>query len=58
MSSFAIISLEKRQLVALTLLSSCCHVALPHDVVGWSVVCDFGISWSYLLFESQDGGNI
>ena len=24
-------------------------VSLPHGAVGWSVVCDFGISWSYLL---------
>ena len=22
---------------------------LPHNVVGWSAVCDYGISWSYSL---------
>ena len=27
----------------------------PHSVVGWSAVCDGGISWSYLLaFLEQD----
>ena len=26
-----------------------CYVALPHGAVGWSAVCDHGISWSYLL---------
>ena len=25
-------------------------VTLPHGAVGWSAVCDCGISWSYLLF--------
>ena len=25
-------------------------MALPCGVVGWSTVCDCGISWSYLLF--------
>ena len=24
-----------------------CYVALPHDAVGWSAVCDCGISLSY-----------
>ena len=24
-------------------------VSLPHGAVGWSVVCDCGISWSYSL---------
>ena len=24
-------------------------VALPHGAVGWSAVCDCGISWSYSL---------
>ena len=24
-----------------------CVVALPHGAVGWYVVCDCGISWSY-----------
>ena len=26
-----------------------CSGALPHVVVGWSAVCDCGISWSYSL---------
>ena len=26
-----------------------CFVALPHGLVGWSAVCDWGISWSYSL---------
>ena len=26
-----------------------CSVALPHGAVGWSAVCDCGISWSYSL---------
>ena len=26
-----------------------CSVALPYGAVGWSAVCDCGISWSYLL---------
>ena len=39
-SSFAIIPLGKRELVAVYLQS------LPHGVVGWSAVCDYGISWT------------
>ena len=27
----------------------CCFVALTHGVVGWSAVCDCGISLSYSL---------
>ena len=31
-----------------TFLVSCdCYVALPHGALGWYVVCDCGISWSY-----------
>ena len=26
-----------------------CSVALPRDTVGWSAVCDCGISWPYAL---------
>ena len=26
-----------------------CSVAVPHGAVGWSAVCDCGISWSYSL---------
>ena len=47
-SSFAIILMGMRELVALLFLSYCC-VALPHDATGLSVVCDCGISWSYSL---------
>ena len=50
-SSFAIILTRKRELVALLLLSFGClvthsefSVALPHSAVGWSAVCDCGIS--------------
>ena len=44
-----------RELVALLrcLLISCdcyCIVYLPQIDVGWSVLCDCGISWSYSLF--------
>ena len=46
LSSFAIPLTRKRELVALLLLSfGCkCPVALPHGAVGWSAVCDCGIS--------------
>ena len=30
-----------------------CSVALPHGAVGWSAVCDFGISWSYSLVDQE-----
>ena len=46
-SSFAIISMVKRELVALLigfLVSRDCCVALPQDAMGWSAVCDCGIS--------------
>ena len=36
------------------LLSSGCNICsvwLPHGAVGWSVVCNCGISWSYYLFS-------
>ena len=54
LSCFAIILKRKRELVALlyVLRMSCyciCSVALPYGVVGWSAVCDYGISWSYSL---------
>ena len=42
-SSFAIILMGKRELVALLSLSSCC-VALPHGAMGLSAVYDCGIS--------------
>ena len=31
-----------------------CSVALPHGTVGWSAVCDCGISWLYSLFFEWD----
>ena len=27
-----------------------CSVSLPHSALGWSVVCDCGISWSTYLY--------
>ena len=49
--SFAIILTRKRELVALLLLSvesrvtlNALYVALPRSAVGWSAVCDCGIS--------------
>ena len=42
-SSFAIMSMGKRELVALLCLSSWCLVSLPHNVMGLSAVCDSGI---------------
>ena len=52
LSSFAIILTRKRELAALLLSSfgclatvNCkCPVALHHGVMGWSAVCDCGIS--------------
>ena len=50
LSSFATILIGKREPVALLCLSSWClvsvivSVALPHGAVGWSAVCDCGIS--------------
>ena len=47
---FSIILKMKRKLVALILLSYKCLltvtvlVALPHSAVGWSAVCDCGLS--------------
>ena len=49
-SSFAFILKGKRELVALLLTvflmycDSLCSVALPHGAVGWSAMCDCGIS--------------
>ena len=42
-SSFAIIVMGKRELVAFLCLSDCC-VALPHGATGLSAVCDCVIS--------------
>ena len=45
-TSFAIILMGKRELIALLSLSSWCLscVALPHGAMGLSAVCDCGIS--------------
>ena len=47
-SSFAIILMGKRELVAMLSLSSWClamvYVALTHDAMGLSTFCDFRIS--------------
>ena len=47
LSSFAISVTRKIELVDFLLLSLRClvtvNVALPHSVVGWSAVCDWGI---------------
>ena len=55
--SFAIIPLEKRAgcrtFIVFRMLCCCfCSLPLPHDAVGWSVVCDRDISWSYILVLS------
>ena len=45
LSSFTIILMGKRELVALLMSCFCyCSVVLPHDAVGWSTVCHCGIS--------------
>ena len=36
-------------IVFLLLLGCVCSVFLPHGAIGWSVVCDCGIFWSYLF---------
>ena len=45
-SSFAIILLKKKEVVALPLLycGCMCYASLPHGAVGWSSVCGCGIS--------------
>ena len=51
-SSFAIIPMGKRELVALLCLSSWSRdycVALPHDATGLFAICDCGIPWSASL---------
>ena len=49
LTSFAIFLKRKKELVALILLSYEClvTVALPDGAVGWSAVCDCGISRAY-----------
>ena len=60
LSSFAIIfkrererERERERAISSTLfafLVSCdCYVALSHEALGLSAVCDYGISWSYSL---------
>ena len=50
-SSLAIILLRKRELVAILKLCCWCLFSVPrsHGAVGWSAVCDCGISWSVSL---------
>ena len=43
-SSFSIILMGKRELVALLFFVFDCCVALPHGTTGLSAVCDCGIS--------------
>ena len=55
LSSFAIISLSERaaHFTVIVFLLSCgcyCSVFLPQGFLGWSAVCDCGISWSYSLY--------
>ena len=41
--------LEEKDFVFIVSFMSChfiCSVALPHGAMGWSAVCDSGISWS------------
>ena len=56
LSSFAITfkrERERERAISSTLfafLVSCdCYVALSHEALGLSAVCDYGISWSYSL---------
>ena len=49
-SSFAIILKRMRKIIVLQMYYySKCSVALPHGALGWSAVCDCGISWLYSL---------
>ena len=58
-SSFAIISMGKRELVALLCLSSWCLViVLWLFLKGLSAVCDCGISWSNSLFFNDKLGKV
>ena len=63
-SSFAIILKRKLKLVALLLLSYRCIVTITvlwlfFSAVGWSAVCDCGISWLYsLTFNTMSGKHV
>ena len=48
LSSLETILPRKRELIAF-IYFSCVAVSLPHGAVGWPVVCDCCISWSYSL---------
>ena len=53
-SGFAILSLEKRELVALLFLnvtSLLSSLSFPQDAMGSSVMCDCGIPWSDIYFS-------
>ena len=51
LSSLATVLLRKKKLVSLLELycGYLCSVFLHRGAVGWSAVCDCGISWSYSL---------
>ena len=54
LSSFAIISMRKSADCFNYIVSGFqCSVSLPPGAMGWSVVYDFGISWSYLFFHTK-----
>ena len=36
----------KEMIMKLDPMKGLCSLPLPHGAVGWSVVCDCGISWS------------
>ena len=48
LSSLAILLLRTREMLALfsfTVRCCCpCSVSLPHGIIGWSTICDIGIS--------------
>ena len=52
-SSFAILLLTKRELVAFFAVCDLCSVSLPHGAVYWSVVCDCGICLVLVLWYSS-----
>ena len=50
LTHIVIIVRPKGREIALLLSCGCsCYVSRPRGAMGWSVVCDFGISWTYSL---------
>ena len=52
--SFVIISLGKERagcftFVVFLMSCRCYYLTIPHGAMGWSVVCESGIYWSYSL---------